>query len=121
MVNITQSMDISLIDGYKMNLVCTVSTNIETNVAIHWRGVGPKSMWVHQSSVSQKANKYSRQLLFRPWLDVHAGEYTCMVMMDDTQCKVEKSISVESTFCMCNRITVIEHCYCVFYQVVIVV
>ena len=115
-------MDVSLIDGYRMNLVCTVSTNIETNVAIHWRGVGLKSMWVHQPSVSRQANKYSRQLSFRPWLDEHAGEYTCMVMMKDTLCRVDKNISVESTFCVCNHcIDIREHCYCVFYQVVIVV
>jgi len=98
-VYITQSMDVSLIDGLRMNLVCTVLSDVEAS--IHWSGVGLKSMWVHQSSVSRQANKCRRRLSFKPWLDVHAGEYTCHVTMKNSHCRVEKNITVASMPCKC--------------------
>ena len=112
-VNITQSMDVSLIGGYRMKLVCAVFTNIETdpaNVAIRWSGMGLKSMWVHQSSVSHQADKYQRQLSFRPWLDIHAGQYTCHVMMKDSQCTVEKTITVGSMYVFISVVIVFGQC-----------
>ena len=101
-VNITQSIEVPGIDCFRMHLTCTVlinHTNDSTNVKVdlHWSGVGLKSMWIQQSSVSQQGNKYERKLMFDPWLDVHAGLYTCHVMMKDSNCTtIDKNITLQS-------------------------
>ena len=99
-------------DGLRINLVCTVlitETNPE-DISIHWSGAGLRSIWVQQSSISQKGNEYERTLFFDPWIDVHAGDYICRVMINETKCAVEKSITLEGILNSYLQI------YCIYVQ-----
>ena len=86
-LKITQSMGISMIDGYRMHLTCAVSLSnddLTPYIDMTWSGLGLlQSLWVQQSNV-KKYNAYiERKLLFEPWLDLHAGEYTCNLAVKD--------------------------------------
>jgi len=100
-LNITQSMESSLTDGYKMCLTCvaSISSNKLTNYVadMKWSGVGlqQQSLWVHQYHTKIQDDRIERKLLFNPWLDSHAGEYTChLVIKNNSILTVKKSIMV---------------------------
>jgi len=69
-----------------MCLTCTASVINGTNVDMRWSGKGLKqSLWVKQLQVTTQRNHIARELCFRPWLDLHAGKYTCYVDVKDTK------------------------------------
>lgn len=86
-MNITQSMERSLVDGFTMCMICMASVikgNSTYHVDMRWSGVGlQQSLWVNQLQVMRHRNCIVRKLCFSPWLDSHAGEYTCHVVMKD--------------------------------------
>ena len=86
-MNITQSMEITLVDSFSMCLTCmaSVTNNNRTyDVIMRWSGVGlRKSLWVNQLPVVTYKNCIVRKLCFVPWLSSHAGGYTCHVDVKD--------------------------------------
>ena len=86
-MNITQIMEMSLVDGYNMCLLCmaSVTNNNQTyDVIMRWSGIGlQQSLWVNQLPVVTYKNCIVRKLCFAPWLSSHAGEYTCHVHVKD--------------------------------------
>ena len=67
-------------DGYRMYLACAASVNINLTdkVVMTWSGMGlQQSLWVSRSHVTKQEGYIERKLFFKPWLDMHAGEYTC--------------------------------------------
>ena len=41
------------------------------------------SLWISQSEVRKQGNNIERDLIFKPWLDSHKGEYTCHLVIKD--------------------------------------
>ena len=79
-LEITQTMGFALIDGYRMHLTCSTSKSNNSAIAyvdMRWSGIGLRSLWVKQSDVNKQNDSIERKLFFEPWLDQHAGEYTC--------------------------------------------
>ena len=79
-LEITQTMGFALLDGYRMHLTCSTSKSNNTAIAyvdMRWSGMGLRSLWVKQSEVKKQNDYIERKLFFEPWLDQHAGEYTC--------------------------------------------
>jgi len=99
-INITQSMDLSMIEGFRMYLICMASViegNSTYHIDIRWSGEGLRSVWVEQLQVMAEGNWTVRKLHFQPWLDTHAGTYTCHVDVKDTdnsKLTVEKTITL---------------------------
>ena len=83
LMNITQSMEMALVDGYSMCLTCMASvigSNVTRNVIMRWSGVGlQQSLWVNQLPVVTHRHCVVRKLCFTPWLSSHAGDYICHV------------------------------------------
>lgn len=86
-MNITQSMETSLVDGYNMCLTCMASVvkdNVTHDVNMRWSGAGlQQSLWVNQLQIVRGGNCIVRKLCFTPWLSSHAGEYTCHVDLEN--------------------------------------
>ena len=79
-MEIVQSIDFSLTDALKMTLTCKaiVGKNNSIWYDMRWSGMNTKlSVWMEQSHVAKKGDNVERRLIFRPWLDLLAGEYTC--------------------------------------------
>ena len=86
-MNITQSMEVSLVDGYTMCMNCMASiikdNNSTYDVDMRWNGISlqQQSLWVNQLPVVMHRHCVVRKLCFSPWLDSQAGEYTCHVVV----------------------------------------
>ena len=86
-------------DGYRMYLTCAASVNINLTdkVVMTWSGMGlQQSLWVSRSHVTKQEGYIERKLFFKPWLDMHAGEYTCNLKIKGSSPKftVKKAIMV---------------------------
>ena len=107
-MNITQVMEIPLIDGYTMCVTCMASVtkdNSSYHVNMGWSGIGlQQSLWVNQREAVKYRNCIVRKLCFSPWLNSQAGEYTCYLTMegdDNFRFAVNKSVTVYGTYvCM---------------------
>ena len=81
-------MDFSLTDGYNMYLTCVATVNISLYVDMRWNGKGlEQSPWVKQANITREGSHIERKLVFKPWLDSQAGEYTCTVNINDDKIK----------------------------------
>ena len=95
-----------LIDGIILKLTCIAERKYEfiEFVTIKWTGEGlEKSIWVKQSGIKKQKDSFKIDLLFMPWLDSHAGEYTCHVEMKDINSSTitlteKKVIEVKGTY-----------------------
>ena len=79
-MEIVQSIDFSLTDALKTTLTCKaiVGKNNSMWYDMRWSGMNTKlSLWMEQSHVAKKGDNVERRLIFRPWLDLLSGEYTC--------------------------------------------
>ena len=98
-------MDFSQTDGYRMYLKCVVSVNSNHRVDMRWSGRGlQQSLWARQAHVTRQGGCIERKLFFKPWLDFHAGEYTCNLNISDNNSKfvtVKKTIIVSGKV-LCN-------------------
>ena len=72
-----------LVDGINMKLTCIAERKYDfiKFVAIKW--TGKKSIWVKQSEITRQGDSIKVDLLFIPWLESHAGVYTCQLVMKD--------------------------------------
>ena len=108
-------MDTSQTDGYRMYLKCSASVNNYHHVDMRWSGRGlQQSLWVRQAHVTRQEGYIERKLFFKPWLDLHAGEYTCNLNVRDDKSKlftVKKSIIVNGKLLSNYRIV-----YCSSYK-----
>ena len=103
-LKITQTMGLALVDGYRMHLTCMASKssdNAITYVDMKWSGVGLlQSLWVQNSDVKKQNNDYiERKLFFEPWLDQHAGDYTCHVIVKDNN----RTFTVNKTYTVSGK------------------
>ena len=91
-------MDESRTDGFRMYLRCVAAVNSDHHVDMRWSGDGlqQQSHWVRQTHVTRQGGYVERKLSFNPWLDSHAGEYTCNLNVND-KFTVKKTIVVSST------------------------
>ena len=72
--------EFSLTDALMMSLTCTVTVgqNNSDLYDIRWNGTALKySLWIQQSDVSKYGDNIEKKLVFKPWLNSFAGEYTC--------------------------------------------
>jgi len=108
-MNITQSMEQSLVGGYKMCLICMASVIRGNYVNMRWSGKGMKSLWVKQLQAMIHGNGTVKKLCFKPWLDVHAGKYTCRVYVknsDNYEFIVKKLFTINGMYTKhCFRVT----------------
>ena len=110
-LTITQTMGLALIDGYRMHLTCLASkpsNNIITYVDMKWSGVGLlQSLWVQNSNVKkQNSDHIERKLFFEPWLDRHAGEYTCHVILKHN----DHIFTMNKTYTVSGKYYIIRMC-----------
>ena len=83
-MRIVQSMELSITDALRMSLKCTatVSKNDLAKYDMRWSGMDLEhSLWIKQSHVTRQGNNIERRLFFKPWLDSHAGKYTCHLII----------------------------------------
>ena len=106
-LKITQLMDFSLIDGYRMHLTCMASISnkyLTSYVDMTWSGMGlQQSLWVEQSGSKKEEGYIERKLLFEPWLDLHAGEYTCKLVIKDKG-KMNDDFVVDKPFVVTGKL-----------------
>ena len=93
------------IDGINLELLCKASVkNGDEIVAIEWTGVGAhKSLWVQQSDITKRNNHVERRVMLKPWLESHAGIYTCHLAIKDKQASIYimyKAIEVKGKHCV---------------------
>ena len=69
-----------LVDGINMKLTCIAKRKYDF-ITIKW--TGKKSIWVKQSEITKQGDSIKVDLLFIPWLESHAGVYTCHLVMKD--------------------------------------
>ena len=83
-MKINQSTELSITDGLRMSLSCTATVG-KNNLArydMRWTSMDLEhSLWIEQSHVNKQGDNVERKLLFKPWLDSLAGEYTCHLFM----------------------------------------
>ena len=80
-MKITQSITWPpLVDGINMKLTCIAERKYDF-ITIKW--TGKKSIWVKQSEITKQGDSIKVDLLFIPWLESHAGVYTCRLVMKD--------------------------------------
>ena len=107
-IKITQTMGLALIDGYRMHLTCLASkssNNTITYVDMKWSGVGLlQSLWVQNSDVKKNNDHIEQKLYFEPWLDQHAGDYTCHVTLKDNN----HTFTVNKTYTVSGKYTLID-------------
>ena len=78
-----------IVDAIKLQLTCEAIVKNKheaiTFDAIDWTGGGVrKSLWVQLIGVKKKAKDHiERAVLFKPWLESHAGMYTCHLVIKD--------------------------------------
>ena len=102
-LEITQTMGLALIDGYRMHLICSNSKSSNDAIAyvdMSWSSMGLRSLWVKQSDAERQDDYIERKLFFEPWLDQHAGEYTCHLTV-----KVNNShtVTVNKTYILSGK------------------
>ena len=103
-IEITQSFGTKLVDGMELSLMCIAVFDKQFNltysiVDMHW--TGKKSLWIYHPATIKQEDRYQRELHFRPWLDLNAGEYTCHVVIksaDNHIHVINKTIEVKSKF-----------------------
>ena len=100
-MNITRKMEIPLIDGYTMCIMCMASVtkgNSSYHVDMSWSGIGmQQSLWVNQLEAVTYRKCIVRKLCFSPWLNSQAGEYTCYLTVEGNnnfKIAVNKTIAV---------------------------
>ena len=101
-IEVTQSFGTKLVDGMELSLMCIVTFDMQINltysiVDIYW--TGKKSLWTYHTAIMKQKNRYQRELHFRPWLELNAGEYTCHVVIkaaDNHIYVINKTIEVKS-------------------------
>ena len=80
-MTINLSTEFSLTDALMMSLTCTVTVgqNNSDLYDIRWNGMALKrhSLLIQQSHVSKYGDNIKKKLIFKPWLNSLAGEYTC--------------------------------------------
>lgn len=82
-MKIVQSTELSITDALRMSLTCIaiVGENNLTRYNMKWSGMDlENSLWIEQSHVTKQGDNIERKLLFKPWLDSLAGEYTCHIV-----------------------------------------
>ena len=93
-----------MVDGIGLFVRCIVEFDSQLNltysfVDIYW--TGKKTLWMQQKDVIKQKDTYERELRFKPWLDLNAGEYTCHVVIRATDNQIHvinKSIEVKSKY-----------------------
>ena len=99
-MKITQSIPWPpLVDAINMKLTCIAERKYDfiKFVAIKW--TGKKSIWVKQSEITKQGDSIKIDLLFIPWLESHAGVYTCQLVMKDKN---------NSTFMLKNKVVEVK-------------
>ena len=103
-MEITQSFRTKLVDGLELSLMCIAAFDGQFNltysiVDMHW--TGKNSLWTNHATVIKQKDRYQRELHFRPWLELNAGEYTCHVVIrtaDNHIHVINKTIEVKSKY-----------------------
>jgi len=83
-MKVVQIPEFSIIDALRTSLKCTatVGKNNLVRYDMKWSGVRSEhSLWIQQSHVTKKGDDIERSLIFKPWLDSLAGEYTCHLVL----------------------------------------
>ena len=115
-LKITQTMGLALIDGYRMHLTCLASKSNNITIAyvdMKWSGTGLlQSLWVKQSDVKKQNDQIERKLFFEPWLDLHAGEYTCHLTIKDDN---NDTFTVKKTYIVSGK------CYNIKFMVTLAI
>ena len=101
-IEITQTFGTKLVDGMELSLLCIAAFDKQFNltysiVDMHW--TGKKSLWIYHPAIIKQEDRYQRELHFRPWLDLNAGEYTCHVVIraaDNHIHVINKTVEVKS-------------------------
>ena len=91
-----------MVDGIGLFLKCLAEFDSQLNltysfVDMYW--TGKKTLWTQQKDVIIQKVRYQRELRFKPWLDLNAGEYTCHVVIraaDNCIHTISKTIEVKS-------------------------
>lgn len=77
-----------LVDAITMKLTCMIifdsGHHLSSYIDMRWTGIGlKKSLWVKQSDIRKGTDYFELSLNFNPWLNSHAGEYTCHFAIKD--------------------------------------
>ena len=84
-------------------------------VDMHW--TGKKSLWIYHPAIIKQEDRYQRELHFRPWLELNAGEYTCHVVIrtaDNHIHVINKTIEVKSKHIIFSLLHAVVSVLCVF-------
>jgi len=83
-------------------MASVIKGNLTYHIDMSWSGKGLKSLWISQLQVLKQGKWTMRKLYFRPWLDSHAGNYTCHANVKDTdnsELIVNKTFTVNGIHC----------------------
>ena len=78
---------------------------------MYW--TGKNNLWTQQKGVIKWKDRCERELHFKPWLDLNAGEYTCHEVIkaaDNCIYVINKTVEVKSKY----SISYSYHLYCVY-------
>ena len=97
-----------MVDAIKLQMTCKAivknGRKAITFVAIDWTGGDVhKSAWINLMQVKEAENHIERAVLFKPWLESHAGIYTCHLVIKDEHNSIfmiHKTIEVKGKHCM---------------------
>ena len=118
-IEITQSFETKLVDGMELSLMCIAEFDKQFNltysiVDMHW--TGKKSLWIYHPAIIKQEDRYQRELHFRPWLELNAGEYTCHVVIksaDNHIYVINKTIEVKSKYIIFSYLHAVVSVLCV--------
>lgn len=92
-------------------------------IDMQWTGLSlQNSLWVKQSEVLKQRYGFERTLIFEPWLDSHAGKYTCQLIMKDKDnytFAIDKSMEVKGKI-LINQVYRSQTDLTLFLQILIV-
>ena len=75
-----------LVDGTPIKLTCIAFRDENYSVYnfadVGWTG-GKYSLWMTHSKIRRNYKYIQRTVIFRPYLEYHAGEYTCHLTVKD--------------------------------------
>ena len=89
-----------LLDAVRYGLTCKACDSKFNLVNINWSGVRyQKSVWITELQVKRVGFCIERDLDFRPYLEYHAGDYTCHLTIKDNDGStfvVNKTVNIKS-------------------------
>ena len=89
-----------LLDAVKYGLTCKACDSKFNLVGINWSGIRyQKSIWIAELKVKRVGFCIERDLVFRPYLEYHVGDYTCHVTIKDNDGStfvVNKTVNIKS-------------------------